>query len=132
MHRRQVPKADLYQTNSSEPNQENKAKASGIAPKVKMLRYQLFLGYGVAFAAVWYAALQRKGEIASALGASASLTSIAVDMAPLWAILVLGVYAVLSVAFRVATMADYPDAADEIDMQVKEAKAALIKMGVKM
>jgi hypothetical protein len=46
--------------------------------------------------------------------------------------LVLGVYAVLSVAYRVATMADYPDAAEEIDLQVKEAKAALIKMGVKM
>ena len=95
-----------------------------------MLRYQLFLGYGVAFAAVWYAALQRKGEIASTLGTS--VTSVVVDYAPIWAILVLGVYAVLSVAYRVATMADYPDAAEEIDMQVKEAKAALIKMGVKM
>lgn len=97
-----------------------------------MLRYQLFLGYGVAFAAVWYAALQRKGEIVSTLGTSAPLTSMVVDYAPMWAILVLGVYAVLSVAYRVATMADYPDAAEEIDMQVKEAKAALIKMGVKM
>lgn len=97
-----------------------------------MLRYQLFLGYGVAFAAVWYAALQRKIEIASSLGTSAPLTSMVVDYAPLCAILVLGVYAVLSVAYRVATMADYPDAAEEIDMQVKEAKAALIKMGVKM
>ena len=97
-----------------------------------MLRYQLFLGYGVAFAAVWYGALQRKGEIVSTLGTSAPVTSIVVDYAPIWAILVLGVYAVLSVAYRVATMADCPDAAEEIDMQVKEAKAALIKMGVKM
>lgn len=97
-----------------------------------MLRYQLFLGYGVAFAAVWHAALQRKDEIASTLGTSSSVTSLVVDYAPIWAILVLGVYAVLSVAYRVATMADYPDAAEEIDMQVKEAKAALIKMGVKM
>jgi len=97
-----------------------------------MLRYQLFLGYGVAFAAVWCAALQRKDEIASTLGTSSSVTSLVVDYAPIWAILVLGVYAVLSVAYRVATMADYPDAAEEIDMQVKEAKAALIKMGVKM
>jgi hypothetical protein len=97
-----------------------------------MLRYQLFLGYGVAFAAVWYAALQRKGEVASALGTTASVTSTVVDYAPIWAILVLGVYAVLSVAYRVATMADYPDAAEEIDLQVKEAKAALIKMGMNM
>ena len=81
---------------------------------------------------MWHAALQRKDEIASTLGTSSSVTSLVVDYAPIWAILVLGVYAVLSVAYRVGTMADYPDAAEEIDMQVKEAKAALIKMGVKM
>mmetsp|Transcript_15209 Transcript_15209/g.33096 ORF Transcript_15209/g.33096 Transcript_15209/m.33096 type:complete len:98 (-) Transcript_15209:300-593(-) len=97
-----------------------------------MLRYQLFLAYGIAFAAVWYGAMQRKVDISNALGMSPAHTSMAVDYAPIWAVLVLGVYAGLSVAYRVATMADYPDAAEEIDMQVKEAKAALMKMGVKM
>ena len=29
-------------------------------------------------------------------------------------------------------MADYPDASEEIDMQVKEARDALIKLGVKL
>ena len=97
-----------------------------------MLRYQLFLAYGVALAAIWYGALRSKVEISDALGISISQTSLAVDYAPFWFIVALGVYAVASVAYRVATMADYPDASAEIDVQVKEAKTAFLKMGVKL
>ena len=38
--------------------------------EAKMLRYQIFLAYGVAMAAIWYAALQQKAEIADRLGIS--------------------------------------------------------------
>lgn len=99
--------------------------------EAKMLRYQIFLAYGVAMAAIWYAALQQKAEIADRLGISNGQASVAVDYLPVFLVLTLGVYAVVSVAHRVATMADSPEAAAEIDWQVKEARGALDKMGVR-
>lgn len=84
-----------------------------------LLRYQIFLGYAAAFLSAWYLALTRKEE-----------PNLAIDYAPLWAILALGVYAAGSVIIGVATFESHPEAAAELEKEVAEAKAALKKRGI--
>lgn len=82
-----------------------------------MLRYQLFLSIGVLFLSLWFAGLQ------------ASQVPL-VLYAPIWAILILGIYAVMSIAIGLSSFRDFPEAAVEIEQQVKEAKEAMRKRGV--
>mmetsp|Transcript_49079 Transcript_49079/g.90916 ORF Transcript_49079/g.90916 Transcript_49079/m.90916 type:complete len:104 (-) Transcript_49079:114-425(-) len=100
-----------------------------------LLRYQLFLAYGLAFLAIWRAALKYEDDIAATLGTagfSSSQVSLAVSYAPVWAILALGIYAVASIGYGVATFEDCPEAAKELDRQVKDARLAMEKKGVKL
>ena len=83
-----------------------------------LLRYQLFLGFGVAFLAVWYGML--------ATGTSNPLYV----YAPIWAIIMLGIYAVGTITTGVMNCKDFPEAAAEIERQVKEAKEEMTKRGV--
>lgn len=76
------------------------------------------MGIGVAFLAVWYAALSAKKE------------NPLVAYAPIWAVLLLGIYAVTTIAVGVINCKDFPDAASELERQVKEAKAEMKKRGV--
>lgn len=82
-----------------------------------MLRFQLFLSIGVVFVAVWYSALQ-------------VFDSPLVLYAPVWAILLLGVYAVASIGIGLANFKDTPEAAAEIERQVEEARTAMMKRGI--
>ena len=83
-----------------------------------LLRYQMFLGIGVLFLSIWYAGLQTSPENPMVL------------YAPVWAVLLLGIYAVGSIAIGLANFKDFPEAAAEIDRQVQEAKAEMKKRGI--
>ena len=83
-----------------------------------LLRYQLFLGLAVLFLSVWYAGLQSMPE------------NIGVTYAPIWAVLLLGLYAVSSIAIGLANFKDFPEAAAEIERQVIEAKKEMTKRGI--
>ena len=48
---------------------------------------------------------------------------------PIWSIIALGLYALSSVLYRVATMGDFPEAADELSTQILEAKEKLKTAG---
>jgi hypothetical protein len=89
-----------------------------------LLRYQLFLGLGVAFLAVWYAALS------STSTTDDDLTTLLIVYAPVWAIVFLGSYAVATIAIGLTNFRDCPEASAEIEEQVKEAKAEMKKRGV--
>ena len=54
-------------------------------------------------------------------------TKILVDFAPLLAIVALRVYALSTILYNVMTFNDCPEAAKEIDENVKEAKAEMKK-----
>mmetsp|Transcript_17219 Transcript_17219/g.29659 ORF Transcript_17219/g.29659 Transcript_17219/m.29659 type:complete len:115 (-) Transcript_17219:144-488(-) len=104
-----------------------------------LLRYQLFLSIGIAFLAIWKAGLANLKSIQSVCSSSlppslSSLSSpktieILITYLPLWAILALGIYALLSVLYRVATFGDCPEAAEELSRQILEAKAKLKAAG---
>jgi len=103
-----------------------------------LLRYQIFLVYGIAFVSVWYYALQRKDEIVRAAGdtvfvggmISPKLLVILVDWAPLFAVLALGLYAFLLLVIGVIKFRDCPEAAAELEVQVAQAKKELKKKGI--
>jgi hypothetical protein len=90
-----------------------------------LLRYQLFLVIGAAFVATWAGLLKR-----SSFDDKASIRSLSILYAPLWAILLLGIYAVGSIGYGLLNFKDVPEAAAEIDRQIVEAKAEMTKRGV--
>ena len=117
---------------------------------VELLRYQLLLASAVLFLQVWRTSLANidhikswAAAIAKSVGggcrgdggtapASASaivVLELLVRYMPLWAILSLGVYALLSVLYRVSTLVDRPDAASELTTEISLAKEKLRAAG---
>ena len=98
---------------------------------VGLLRYQVFLAYGGAFIALWYAALQHEEAIiqASSFPAAAEL---AILSAPLWGIVALGLYALIVIGHGMVTFQDFPEAAEELERQVVEARAEMKRRGIPM
>lgn len=94
-----------------------------------LLRYQIFLAYGGAFMALWYAALQNKESIMETTGFP-DATDIAVRWAPLWGIVGLGLYALITIGFGMLTFEDFPEAAAELERQVEEARAEMKRRGI--
>jgi Dolichol-phosphate mannosyltransferase subunit 3 (DPM3) len=87
-----------------------------------MLRYQVFLSYGIPFLAFgWWAITRKSDEMAS--------TSLAHRVVlPLFGgVGLLGVYLFARLVIGVASFQDCHDAAVEINAQIKEAKAELRK-----
>jgi Dolichol-phosphate mannosyltransferase subunit 3 (DPM3) len=100
-------------------------KKGGHTRMTRLLRYQVFLGYGAVFAGVWYSALTRR----SAWELSSELDSL-LRWTPLIAVFLVGLYLACRVAYGVATFESHPEAAAELEQQVKEAKAEMKKRGI--
>mmetsp|Transcript_6223 Transcript_6223/g.9014 ORF Transcript_6223/g.9014 Transcript_6223/m.9014 type:complete len:104 (-) Transcript_6223:418-729(-) len=98
----------------------------------RLLRYQVFLVYGMGFLAAWWNLLQNTDSVVDALSPRVppKYTLVALRFGPFWAVFLLGLYAFLSVVHGVANLSDCPEAALEIEQQVKEAKEELKKKGV--
>mmetsp|Transcript_7220 Transcript_7220/g.12198 ORF Transcript_7220/g.12198 Transcript_7220/m.12198 type:complete len:113 (-) Transcript_7220:1697-2035(-) len=98
-----------------------------------LLRYQLFLSIGILFIGLWKASITRLETIQKTLSTSIdpSTTKILVIYLPIWAIILLGIYALSSVLYKVATFGDCPEAAVELSGQIEEAKQKLTKQGFK-
>ena len=87
---------------------------------MELLRYQIFLGIGVAFLGIWFALIRGSSAVESPL----------LFYAPVWAIVFLGIYAVGSVVIGLLGFKDTPEAAAEIDQQVLEARAEMKRRGI--
>lgn len=85
-----------------------------------MLRYQVFLTYGVAFLSVWSYCLIRKDEFDLS-----PTVSLMVTFAPALAVIVLGIFLLARLILGVLAYQDCPEAAREIDIQIAEAKAEM-------
>ncbi len=86
---------------------------------MKLLRYQIFLAIGIAFLSIWL----------TLINGSDSSNPITL-YAPVWAIILLGLYAVGSVILGLMSFKDTPEAAAEIERQIQEAKAEMKKRGI--
>ena len=99
----------------------------------RLLRYQIFLAYGLAFSTCWYSALQNQQLLVGKIAfLPPRYSEIIIQFAPLFLIGLLGIYAIGSVIHGVLNFADCPEAAAEIERQVEEAKRELKEKGVKL
>ena len=89
-----------------------------------LLRWQVFAAYGATFLAIWYYALNSKKEWPNVK------LDLLIDFGPLWAILVLGLYAASSVVVGVVNFRDCPEAAVELNQEIVEAKEELKRRGI--
>ena len=64
------------------------------------------------------------------LNVPSTVTSYAIVFFPIWLLLVLAIYAATTILYGVVTLRDYPEAAEELEMQIKQAKKELKKLGV--
>jgi dolichyl-phosphate mannosyltransferase polypeptide 3 len=87
---------------------------------MRLLRYQFFLAIGVSFLSVWLALINGSDSTSNPL----------VLYAPVWLIVLLGLYAIGSVVFGLISFKDTPEAAAEIERQILEAKAEMKTRGV--
>jgi hypothetical protein len=83
-----------------------------------LLRYQLFSVYACLFLGLWLALRSKEDG------------NIVVNYAPLWLISAIGVFAVFSITRGVINLADCPEAAKEVNINVKEARVAMQKKGI--
>mmetsp|Transcript_23455 Transcript_23455/g.55571 ORF Transcript_23455/g.55571 Transcript_23455/m.55571 type:complete len:115 (+) Transcript_23455:91-435(+) len=101
---------------------------------VKLLRYQIFLVYGAIFLATWGVLLSRLSSTLSSAGEEdeqpSIIETILIRYLPIWAILLLGVYAASSVVYGVMIFKDTPEASAELELQITEAKQEMTKRGV--
>ncbi len=119
------------------------------------LRYHLFLSIGMIFLAVWKASFENLPLITEAVQSMVTATiplsvleqmstpSMPPDVAisqgveeairymPVYAIVTLGVYALSSVLYKVATFGDCKEAAMELNKEIEDAKKKLEKKGFK-
>jgi dolichyl-phosphate mannosyltransferase polypeptide 3 len=103
-----------------------------IDPKMTgLLRYQLFLSAFILFLGLWKASVARLTIIQKTLSIDPDITKIIIIYLPIWAILLLGFYALFSVLYKVATFGDCPEAAIELSRQIEEAKKKLSQKGFK-
>lgn len=87
-----------------------------------MLRYQLFLTFAVAFGSAWYYALSHRRD-----WSLSEESSLAILLAPVIAIVALGVYLLSRLVWGVLSYEDFPEASKEIEGQIEEAKKELRK-----
>lgn len=85
-----------------------------------MLRYQVFASYAIAFGSIWFAVLQKEKDFE--VGAWGHLGLV---LAPLIALVVLGLYLLLRLVTGVLSFQDCPEAAKELETQIKEARVEL-------
>jgi Dolichol-phosphate mannosyltransferase subunit 3 (DPM3) len=85
-----------------------------------LLRYQVFLTYGVTLLAIWYWCWTQN-ELVDSL----PLVGVFISFAPAVFLLILGTYLLIRLFVGVLAFEDCPDAAKEIDCQIAEAKAEM-------
>lgn len=81
-----------------------------------LLRYQIFLSYGILFFSVWYYCLKVDDF---------GLPPLLVTFAPLWALFALGLSLLLRLFLGVLAYKDCPEAAEEIERQIVEARVEM-------
>jgi hypothetical protein len=121
---------------------------------VELLSYQIFVSIGIVFLQIWYTCLvnlehitswwidgvghrggggahPRAGSGSSGGGGGGGeiILQCIIRYLPLWAILFLGIYALVMVVLRVKTMKDCPEAALSLAREITDVKESLRRRG---
>lgn len=95
-----------------------------------MLRYQIFLCWGALWAAIWYQANDSEESLVEKSPLPSGVTKILIQLLPLWILVALAGYALVTILYGLATLEDFPEASAELEKEIKEAKTAMKKRGV--
>ena len=96
-----------------------------------LLRYQLFTSYLIIFLALWKALLTNEKAVVENLSfLPEDISKLCIKFAPLLLLVGLALYALTSIGISMLSFKDCPEAAKEIEDQVKEAKLHLRKKGI--
>mmetsp|Transcript_32395 Transcript_32395/g.53566 ORF Transcript_32395/g.53566 Transcript_32395/m.53566 type:complete len:100 (+) Transcript_32395:160-459(+) len=95
-----------------------------------MLRYQIFLCWGALWAAIWYQAMNTEESLVEKSPLSPEATKMLIQLLPLWILVALAIYAIVTILYGLANLGDFPEASAELEKEIKEAKAAMKKRGV--
>ena len=87
---------------------------------MELLRYQTFIAIGLSFLSIWLALIKSSDAPVGPL----------VLFAPVWSVILLGLYAISSIVLGLITLKDTPEAAAEIERHIVEAKAEIKKRGI--
>lgn len=94
---------------------------------MQLLRYQLFLSYAIVLLAIWIGLLMHLDVVVDQL----SLPNTAIIVyAPIWFLVCLVLYGMLSIIHGMLHFGDCPDASKELEKQVRQARVELKKKGV--
>jgi hypothetical protein len=93
-------------------------------------RYELFLFIGITFLAVWCGILKKCIENNAVQQLSAPTLYAIIVYLPAWAILSVGLYGIGSIGMGVMNFRDVPDAAAEIEIQIRDATVEMTRRGV--
>jgi hypothetical protein len=111
--------------------------SSSASSASSLLHYQHFLIVGTAFLSVWYVLLlqlhpQQDHHQHSSKHAHHDdhYYKLLITYAPLWLIIGLGIYALSSVIYGTLTFHDTPEAAEELEQQIQQAKQEMIQRGI--
>jgi Dolichol-phosphate mannosyltransferase subunit 3 (DPM3) len=87
---------------------------------MRLLRYQVFLAYGISFITAWMLLINIKHFEAN----------IFVTYAPLWSIVMLGFYLLTLLIIGVRSFNDCPEASRELVKDILEAEQEMKKCGI--
>ena len=102
---------------------------------VQLLRYQIFLLIGSAFIQFWIWSLNNSDYIKQTISTatqqqvSPNTIDITIKYMPIHAIILLGIYALISVLYKVATFGDCSTAGVELSNEILVAKEKLKSAG---
>jgi dolichol-phosphate mannosyltransferase subunit 3 len=85
-----------------------------------LLRYQLFLSHGISWLAVWIVLMKQQQDEANFL----------LKFAPIWAIIVLGMYLLIRLIVGVRSFKDCPEEARELLKDILEGEREMRKKGI--
>jgi amino acid transporter len=74
--------------------------------------------------------MQFEDDVVKMSPMSPEATKLLIQFLPLWILLFLVIYALVCILYGLAILGDFPDAAVELENEIKEAKAAMKKRGV--
>lgn len=83
-----------------------------------ILRYQLFFAVWVFFVSIWWSLIQK------------NMNNLVILYAPIYVLIILGVYAIGFITIGLINFKDMPEAAKELEGEILEAKTELQKRGV--
>jgi Dolichol-phosphate mannosyltransferase subunit 3 (DPM3) len=93
-----------------------------------LLRYQIFLSYTAALFAFWAIALGSNGGFDHFQLKTS--TDIVLVFIPVWGLITLGIYLLSLLIYGVMTYRDCPEAARELESEIKEAKTEMKRRGI--